>query len=166
MIETAAGCLDTLSSEMKSDLVNTHTTQLAGFYLDQYETDICKSLINFTDASIGGETYRYYFDDNTPFLTDPDPSYLYLSAGFHYPRQIVTSNFGCIDTAYSELYIDPFNLFAPNSFTPDGNKFINTFYPVVDLDIHEWNLQLYDRWGQLVFHTFDVERGWDGTLLD
>lgn len=164
-VQTAAGCLDTLSL-MKQDLVNTHPTPVADFTVDMYETDICNSLIQFTDLSIGGATFSYHFDDNSPSLTEQNPSYLYMHDGQHRPMQVVTSEHGCIDTAYQEIYIEPFSIFAPNTFTPDGNEHNNTFKPVVALDIYEWNLQIMNRWGEIVFQSNNVDEGWDGTSLN
>lgn len=156
------GCIDTLVLA-KSDLVNVHPTPLADFKPDTELTDICNSLVNFADMSTGGDQYYYSFDDGEAFSTEQNPSHLYLSDGTHRVMQVTTTNYGCSDTAYRELFIEPFNIYAPNTFTPDGNELNNTFYPVIDLEVYEWNLTIYNRWGEPVFETNDVKYGWDGT---
>ena len=39
----------------------------------------------------------------------------------------------------------------------------NIFKPIVYLDIVEWNLQIYNRWGEIVFESYDATMGWNGT---
>lgn len=162
-IESSTGCMDTILLMMQ-DLVNTHPTPIAGFSTDLSETDICNSLVNFIDESIGATTLIYDFDDLTASLTNKNPAYLYMNDGAHHPMQIAISEFGCRDTAYQELFIEPFTIYAPNTFTPDGNELNNTFLPIVYLELYEWDLQLFDRWGQIVFESQDPEIGWDGVL--
>ncbi|MFA9211848.1 MAG: gliding motility-associated C-terminal domain-containing protein, partial [Moraxellaceae bacterium] len=59
--------------------------------------------------------------------------------------------------------IQPFTVFIPNTFTPDGNEFNNIFKAIVDLDPLSWKLEIYNRWGELIFETTDKNETWDGT---
>ena len=161
-ITTSHGCIDTLTL-IRPDLVDVHPKPIAGFSIDPELTDICHSEITFTDLSVGASTYYYWYDDGSAFGNQPSPRYVYRSDGDHKPVQIVTSEFGCKDTAEQVLYIEPFTVYAPNTFTPDGNMFNNTFLPVVYLEVQEWKLELYNRWGELIFESSDVDQGWDGT---
>ena len=53
-------------------------------------------------------------------------------------------------------------LYAPNTFTPDGDKFNQTWKVfAVGLDPEKFELQLFNRWGEMVFQTKDVNEGWD-----
>jgi len=162
-LETVHGCVSTLTL-LQSDLVNVRPTPEAAFIVDPEYTDICNSTIQFTDQSIGGADWFYFYDDSTANSSgDPSPTYTYLTAGSHNPIQIVTSEFGCKDTATASLFIEPFTLYAPNTFTPDGNQFNNVFLPISYLPLVEWRLQIFNRWGELVFETTDVDEPWDGT---
>ena len=162
-IRTDRGCIDTLTLT-QADLVNVRPKPVAGFTLDKDYTDICNSAITFTDASQGATKWFYWFDDGTHFSEKQHPSHLYVTDGTHYPMQVVTNEFGCKDTAYSELYIEPFTFYAPNTFTPDGDEFNNSFVPVVYLPVDSWKMEIFNRWGQLVFESEDVNVGWDGHL--
>jgi gliding motility-associated-like protein len=58
--------------------------------------------------------------------------------------------------------------FIPNTFTPDGDGFNQTFYPVfssifIPLDYH---FAIFNRWGELVWESYDYTAGWDGTYGD
>lgn len=162
-ISTAAGCIDTLTL-LQADLINVRPTPVAGFSVTPDYTDICNSVITFIDESQDATKYTYIYGDGTEYSGPDSPAHLYLTAGRHYPVQIVENDWGCSDTTVGELYIEPFNLYIPNTFTPDGDEFNNIFQPQAYLDIFEWNMKIYNRWGELVYETNDFNTGWDGVL--
>ena len=53
----------------------------------------------------------------------------------------------------------------PNSFTPDGDEFNQTFQPVFTsgFDPYDFQIEIYNRWGELIFESRDATIGWDGT---
>jgi len=53
--------------------------------------------------------------------------------------------------------------FMPNAFTPNGNDRNEVFKPVLN-DIFEFQFNVYNRWGELIFSTTDINEGWDGTF--
>ncbi len=162
-LETVSGCVSTLTL-LQSDLINVRPTPEAGFSVTPDYTDICNSTIAFTDESIGAAEWFYFYDDNTSISSGTaSPDYTYVTAGGHYPMQIVTTEFGCKDTSMNYLYIEPFTLYAPNTFTPDGNQFNNSFLPIAYLSVVEWKMEIFNRWGDLIFETNDLYESWDGT---
>lgn len=54
-------------------------------------------------------------------------------------------------------------LFAPNAFTPNGDGLNDEFF-LKGRFIDEYNLRIYNRWGELLFETFTMYDGWDGKL--
>lgn len=54
-------------------------------------------------------------------------------------------------------------LYAPNIFSPDGDG-ENDYFFVYGVGITEIELTIFDRWGQKIFETKDMEQGWDGTF--
>lgn len=52
-------------------------------------------------------------------------------------------------------------IYVPNSFTPDQNKLNNEFKPICENMIY-YELSIYNRWGELLFHTNEINHGWDG----
>jgi gliding motility-associated-like protein len=57
-------------------------------------------------------------------------------------------------------------LYIPNSFTPDGNEFNNTWKPIVTsgFDNTSYRMTLYNRWGEVIWESRDINEGWDGTF--
>jgi gliding motility-associated-like protein len=52
-------------------------------------------------------------------------------------------------------------LFIPNTFTPNGNS-RNDKFTAVGEGITYFNMRIYNRWGELLFETSDINAGWDG----
>lgn len=54
-------------------------------------------------------------------------------------------------------------IYAPNAFAPEGKN--DEFRPLVVFGtaISQYQMQIYDRWGGLLFETTDLDQGWDGT---
>ena len=160
-IWTSAGCVDTLV-KFEQDIINVRPIPTAKFSASPTLTDICHSDIQFTNLSSLGVDYLYLFDDGTS-SNEENPSHVYLEDGTLNPLLIVTSEYGCQDSIYETVFIEPFTVYTPNAFTPDKDEANTIFKPVVYLEIVEWDLQIYNRWGQLVFQSQDYNTGWDGT---
>ncbi len=55
-------------------------------------------------------------------------------------------------------------LAIPNAFTPNGDGVNDDFAPILQCPFPAYRLQIFNRWGQLVFETEDAEEGWNGTF--
>ena len=53
-------------------------------------------------------------------------------------------------------------IYVPNSFTPDGDG-VNDFFSVAGGNIREFHMLIFDRWGELIFESFNMDGSWDGT---
>jgi gliding motility-associated-like protein len=74
---------------------------------------------------------------------------------------IDVKDFHCC-TNQDTVYIKVFEYFIPNAFTPNGDGRNDTFRAVGLYRNIRYNLQVYDRWGEMVFETNDLDTGWDG----
>jgi gliding motility-associated-like protein len=52
----------------------------------------------------------------------------------------------------------------PTAFTPNDDNRNDIFHPVYTPDLEKFQMRIYDRWGQLVYETFDFTQGWDGNF--
>jgi gliding motility-associated-like protein len=54
-------------------------------------------------------------------------------------------------------------IFIPTAFSPNGD-YVNDVFKVVGMHMTEMELEVYNRWGELVFRTNNINEGWDGTF--
>lgn len=75
------------------------------------------------------------------------------------------NEFGCevIDTV--RIRVKPADLLIPTAFSPNGDG-VNDIFRVVKQNVAEFLLQIFNRWGEKVFETSDVNEGWDGIYKD
>ncbi|MFH2096445.1 MAG: gliding motility-associated C-terminal domain-containing protein, partial [Bacteroidota bacterium] len=79
---------------------------------------------------------------------------------------MVIDNFGCtnIDTVtifVSEVICDEPFIYVPNAFTPNGDGQNDILYVESNV-VDELYFAVYDRWGEIMFETTDISKGWDG----
>ena len=168
-ITTPVGCTST--SNPGSVVVYPNPT--AEFTADPWTTDADNSEITFTDLS-GGSVIDWNWDmGDGNSSASQSPIHTYLNIGtFPVTLQITDVN-GCTDEVTHVVTITPlYDIVIPNAFTPDplgGNGggydpsdlSNNVFYPFVRF-VKDFKLRIYDRWGELVFESDDILRGWDG----
>lgn len=76
----------------------------------------------------------------------------------------IKTNEQCADTAIKTLVVEnEFLVFVPNAFTPNHDRKNELFVPVLSGQKF-FGMKIYDRWGQEIFATKELERGWDGTF--
>ena len=70
---------------------------------------------------------------------------------------------GCYDTLLRPLVVgEDFGIYVPNAFTPNADGLNDVFQPK-GFGVTKYELNIYDRWGERMFHTNTFEEGWDGT---
>lgn len=104
----------------------------------------------------------YYWSDEdsvlcmdcyTTVVTPDETSYYYFTA--------IDTN-GCRNTDSVEVLIES-SLFVPNSFTPNGDGF-NDLFRIEAREVHDFQLYIFNRWGQMIYETSDPIDFWDGTF--
>ncbi len=122
----------------------------------------------FSNQSTGAVNYLWDFGDGSPTTTDVSPSHAFPGEVDHsYPVWLYAySPIGCVDSM--RLYIkvnEEVIYYIPNTFTPDGDQHNQQFQPIftAGYDPYDFNLKVFNRWGQIVFETYNDEIGWDGT---
>jgi len=162
VVTTANECSDTLSSLGQ---ITINPLPVAGFYPRPMHTGILEPEIQFMDTAQVPVLWAYHFGDGHS-STQQFPVHTYATFGTYLIEQIVTNIHGCLDTAYQEVIIDPdLLIYVPNVFTPDGDGTNDGFRPSLDgFAVREYNLTIWDRWGELIFQTKDENEAWDGTM--
>lgn len=166
IVTTDQGCIDSLTfidalhvkGQPKADLKHAPNPVL------MFNTNVL-----FTNYSVGATSYQWYFEEGTPSSSTLPNNVSVMfpdgQTGTYDVTLIATSELGCIDTMIYELIVFPEVLiYAPNTFTPDGDEFNQTWRVFMEgIDLQDFNLTIYNRWGQLVWETNDISVGWDGT---
>lgn len=164
-------------------------TSIYGCVYEDTITDIIRVVPNptahffFSDnpASVF-ETTILAYDKSTPDVVDwqwSSPSSVPSSSSLENPTfvfpdgqegnyevtLIVTSYYGCTDTLTHILSVmDDLLFYAPNTFTPDGDEFNQTWKIYLrGSDVTGFNVKIYNRWGEIVWESNDPYIGWDGT---
>lgn len=134
----------------------------AGFTYAPDSINIMFAEVEFTNTSLGAQDVEWNFGD-FDYSNDWDPVHVYADTGFYTVTQYVYNEFGCSDTAYQILRVEGnFWIYAPNTFTPDGNEH-NQLFKVETYGIETYALDIYDRWGNLIYTVTKSDLGWDGT---
>jgi gliding motility-associated-like protein len=122
--------------------------------------------VNFNNTTTGAVSYDWDFGDNFGSV-EFEPTHTYPDEPNGYTVTLIaTSAAGCIDSASAYIqYNEELIFYIPNTFTPDDDMYNQTFKPVFTsgFDPYDYNLFIYNRWGELIFESKDANFGWDGT---
>jgi len=162
-ISDTQGCVATSS---ESDFVCVEANPIAAFTPNPtLFTDNSQNVI-FSNSSTGAETYVWDFGDlSTSTETNPTHYYTNIQGGIIITLT-ATSALGCIDeTTYVINYQEETIFYVPNSFTPDQDEFNQTWGPVFTqgFDPYNFDLYLFNRWGELIWESHDATAQWDGS---
>ena len=124
------------------------------------------ALVSFTNLSSGASSFIWDFGDgNSSTYINPSNLYENTEEGALITLTAI-SDFGCIDQTQLIIEYDEQEVFyIPNTFTPDGDNFNQMFTPVFysGFDPYNFEMLIFNRWGEIVFETHNSEIGWDGT---
>lgn len=115
----------------------------------------------FTDQSTDATAWFWDFGNGSS-STQQNPVHGY-SYTDDYNVMLVVSNGSCSDTAYATVLVGH-GIEIPNVFTPNGDG-INDDVVITGFTITEFRMSIFNRWGQLMFETDDINNRWDGTTV-
>jgi gliding motility-associated-like protein len=112
----------------------------------------------------GGEFYQWLPTTglSNPNIPDPEAS---LDADQRYVLRVTTAD-GCFafDTLNVRVFKTDPDIFVPTAFTPNGDGLNDLLLPIpAGISQYEY-FRVYNRYGQLVFSTTEVGKGWDGKI--
>ena len=139
----------------------------ADFYVNPGTIGPGNSLVNFYNVSDGAVDYQWDFGDGeTSTVFEPVHNYsTSLQTGYS-ASLIVTSQAGCVDsTSMPIAYEEQLIFYVPNTFTPDADEHNQLFTPVFTSGFspNDFEMTIYNRWGEVVFESSDHTKGWDGS---
>ena len=154
------GCKNNLTIEK---LINVYPTPDAKFAPNHSVVTFINPVIDFNNYSLGND--NNYWDLGDGSLSNMiNPSHKYQEIGDYKIILIVENSYGCLDTAIDVVTVqDAYTLYVPTAFSPDADG-INDFFVLKGhgIDADNFLLQIYDRWGEIIWETTDIYEGWDG----
>ncbi len=163
-----SGCQNTLTV---SDYIEIFPIPTASFTYSPNTADVSNSTVHFNNTSQFADSYIWNFGDSQEVSTETNPIHEYDSSPNSFLVTLIASSFNdhCIDTlqVMIEILADPV-VYVPNSFTPDGDEHNMVFQPILSdgFDTNNYYLVIFNRWGEIVFETYDPAVGWDGTYAN
>lgn len=131
----------------------------------QTGTQVLNQIV-FHNQSYGATSYVWDFGDGSPASSATNPVHSYgEEIDIYTVTLIAVSQAGCRDTAYSTVQIlEEIIYYIPNTFTPDADQFNETFKPIFTygFDPFDYTLEIFNRWGEIIFESHNVEIGWNG----
>lgn len=123
------------------------------FYLGQ-DTAICIGDTLLFDINQGG-SFTYQWQDGSG-----KTKYLVNTEGLY--KAEISNKCGNVN---AEIKIDEQDcsctLYVPTAFTPNNDGVNDKFMPSY-CELQEYSMEVFNRWGELVFKTDDINKGWDG----
>ncbi|MEO8760862.1 MAG: PKD domain-containing protein, partial [Bacteroidia bacterium] len=157
-------CVNTVSTTATA-----YPIPLADFEFQPQPISIVAPQVQFTNQSVGLiSTYNWNFGDTYGNGSDTsnliNPSYTYSNVATYSVTLLVTSPKGCTSKVTKPLVVEEiYVLYVPNAFSPNGDN-TNDIFKAVGEGISKFKLYIFDRWGNTLFYSDDMNKGWDGTF--
>ena len=167
---------DTLNcsrTQQYDSLVCSYAYPITDFYYSPQDVSLIDNYVTFFNNSSPNATqFLWTLGDSTQGETFNTENFSYsfqdMELGI-YPICLSASNdFGCETTFCSTIELkDDFLFYMPNSFTADGDGVNDLFGPVVHgADQFGYKMEIFNRWGELVFQSTNLNINWDGANID
>ncbi|PCJ01528.1 MAG: hypothetical protein COB15_00995 [Flavobacteriales bacterium] len=146
---------DACGSQIDSSVSVSVASPTADFsyeYISQFD-------VEFIDSSYYNISAHWWTFENI-ISTEVNPIHTFSGDGQFDVWLKVEDDNGCFDSIMKTI-IPPQFVYAPNSFTPDGDD-LNEDFRFSGMGIKSFKLLIYDKWGELMFQTENISNGWDG----
>jgi gliding motility-associated-like protein len=142
----------------------------ADFSFSKPEVSISEPEVTLINQStvLGDNKYEWAIQGQPLKLREVSPTVEFSKIGHYMVTLTATNLFNCTSKQSRMIEVkNDFKVFIPNSFTPNMDGINDRFIPVFSsygLDVKSFEMEIFDRWGHLLYHTRDVTKGWDGTV--
>jgi len=172
-VTSDSGCIATLT---RPNYITVFPRPIAEFSYSSNlnEMDGIDPTIHFYDQSTGANQVHWHLGDvfsnpaslNYTWQQNPSHTYLHEESYTYYVTQWAVNSFGCIDSITKPIEAQPgFTYYIPNAFSPDGDGINDGFKGTgVGIDNSTYHLMVFDRWGNMIFRSNNLEETWNGTV--
>lgn len=146
-------------SDTFNNLITVYDTPNALFTFSPQSPVKPNTPIQFTDQSTGADTWNWTFE-NIITSQSQNPVYTYIQSGIYNVLLEVNNSFGCSDTFSLDIIIRD-ELKVPNVFSPNSDG-KNDLFVIEGLYGSGNTLEIYNRWGILIYKSDDYKNNWNG----
>ncbi len=161
-----SGCV---YSSTFTNMITVYGNPHADFNISPNPTTIFETHVMLNNnSSTDVVNYSWFIQGGTPATSSLEDVGVDLPEGVvgnYNVTLVVTNEHGCVDsvTKIAQVLSDVI-LYAPNTFTPDGDEFNQLWFLHIDgIDIYQFDLKVFNRWGELMWESHDPKGAWDGT---
>jgi gliding motility-associated-like protein len=159
---TTNGCVVTLDT-LFSQIVHVYPLPTASFSVEPSEVDIGSPITVIHSLSPDADSCYYVLEDGS-FSTECSFEHLWQEAGRLQVTQFVFNAFGCMASTFGEVVVNGFTFYAPNSFSPNADG-VNDVWLPESMGIGDYQLTIFNRWGEVVFDANSPDVPWLGQRL-
>ncbi|MBN4062031.1 PKD domain-containing protein [Bacteroidales bacterium AH-315-I05] len=149
---------------------------VASFTAIPTTADMSNPIIQFEDQSLGAVIWSWGFGDGD-VSDETSPSHTYQDTGTYNVILFITNQYDCSGQYEIPVRIEPYyDIKVPNAFIPspsgpnggyyDYNSFNNEVFIPITAYITDFHMQIFNRWGEMIFESNDLKVGWDGYYRD
>jgi gliding motility-associated-like protein len=145
------------------NLIDVYAQPNGDFIPNPQVANILAPVIQFQNYSSNVLSYMWDFGDSDTSTTW-SPNHEYADTGTYEITLMLISPHGCVDTVRGLVRVeDNFSFYVPNAFTPNGDG-VNDYFRGYGVAIRNYQMRIYNRWGELVYVTNNYEKPWDGRV--
>lgn len=164
-VTSKSGCVDDITL---TDGLVVYPNPIANFTYTPTNITMFNTNVDFVNQSTGAVEYIWRIEDGSPGSSTSQDVNSTLPEGVtgEYDVMLVAiSDHQCMDSILQVVTVHPDQIFyAPNAFTPNGDGINQTWKVYMGgYDFSNYDLSVFNRWGELIWHTNDVDSEWDGT---
>lgn len=143
---------------------------IPNFYINPDQVEIDDPTITVYNVTTGNLNHIWTINGST--FEDASSSFDYdlpFVDGTYSIQLVSTTDLGCADSlTLTASVMNNIAVYIPNSFTPDGQAFNNTFFPVFSTGFtpKNYSFTIFNRWGEEIFSSQDPKAYWDGAMAD
>jgi len=157
------GCKNT---GVLSDTIVVFPQPVAAFSTDPSVAIISNPLVHFKNESENSSLFEWDFKDNSAYSLEQDPQYYFSDIGFYGVKLLAQNEFACIDTITQQVKVAFDMVFPPTAFSPNALLEKDREFRIYSkgIGIEGYNLQVFNRWGEVIFESLSQELGWNGKM--
>ena len=156
-------CVDTLNQLIQSP-IRVNLKPEAVLTVSDNSFPLKEAVIIMDSRASSFDSLSYFFINGREVGQTDFLEYRFIDTGTYLVSAIVENEFNCRDTASQSVNVfDVFEFVVPNIFTPNQDG-INETFKVQACGVYDYEIEIYNRYGQSVFMSNSLNINWDGRV--